>query len=84
MSFNLENGIATADFITKMVQEEGSRGALRPLIIILKTYLLQRNLNEVFTGGMGSYGLFVMVACFLKVLFIVLWNIYNLRSLIQE
>jgi non-canonical poly(A) RNA polymerase PAPD5/7 len=50
-----------------MIKAEGSGGALRPLVILLKTFLIQRKLNEVFTGGMGSYGLFVLVASFLKV-----------------
>jgi len=33
----------------------------------LKQFLLQRDLNEVFTGGIGSYSLFLMAVSFLQV-----------------
>jgi non-canonical poly(A) RNA polymerase PAPD5/7 len=39
--------------------------ALRPLLTVLKTVLHQRELAEVYTGGLGSYALLVMVAAFL-------------------
>ncbi len=37
------------------------------LVLVLKQFLLQRELNEVFTGGIGSYSLFLMVVSFLQV-----------------
>lgn len=40
---------------------------LPPLIFILKQFLLQRDLNEVFTGGIGSYSLTLMAISFLQV-----------------
>ncbi|XP_052457636.1 terminal nucleotidyltransferase 4B-like isoform X1 [Carassius gibelio] len=36
------------------------------LVLVLKQFLLQRELNEVFTGGIGSYSLFLMVVSFLQ------------------
>lgn len=43
----------------------GALPALRPLLTVLKTVLHQRDLAEVYTGGLGSYALLVMVAAFL-------------------
>lgn len=40
---------------------------LPPLIFVLKQFLLQRDLNEVFTGGIGSYSLILMAISFLQV-----------------
>lgn len=37
------------------------------LVLVLKQFLLQRDLNEVFTGGIGSYSLFLMAVSFLQV-----------------
>lgn len=37
------------------------------LIFALKQFLLQRDLNEVFTGGISSYSLILMVISFLQV-----------------
>ena len=40
--------------------------ALRPLVTILKLYLLQRNMNEVYSGGLGSFALIASVIAFLQ------------------
>lgn len=40
---------------------------LPKLVLVLKQFLLQRDLNEVFTGGIGSYSLFLMAVSFLQV-----------------
>lgn len=37
------------------------------LVLVLKQFLLQRDLNEVFTGGIGSYSVFLMAVSFLQV-----------------
>ncbi len=39
---------------------------MRPLILVLKLFLQQRELNEVYTGGIGSYALITLVAAFLQ------------------
>lgn len=41
---------------------------LRPLVLVLKQFLLQRDLNEAYTGGISSYCLLLMVYSFLQVL----------------
>lgn len=37
------------------------------LVLVLKQFLLQRDLNEVFTGGISSYCLMLMTVSFLQV-----------------
>ena len=40
--------------------------ALRPLTTVLKCFLSQRGLNEVYSGGIGSYALLCMIMTFLQ------------------
>lgn len=40
---------------------------LPPLVLVLKQFLLTRELNEVFTGGISSYSLILMAISFLQV-----------------
>lgn len=40
---------------------------LKYLVYVLKQYLLQLNLNEVWTGGISSYSLILMLVCFFQV-----------------
>jgi len=40
---------------------------LSKLVLVLKQFLLQRDLNEVFTGGISSYSLILLVISFLQV-----------------
>lgn len=42
---------------------------LPPLVLVLKQFLLQRDLNEVFTGGVSSYSLILMVISFFQVMY---------------
>lgn len=39
---------------------------LKPLVTILKLFLLQRSMNEVYTGGLGSFALILSLVAFLK------------------
>ncbi|XP_071824004.1 terminal nucleotidyltransferase 4B-like isoform X1 [Apostichopus japonicus] len=39
---------------------------LPQLVFVLKQFLLQRDLNEVWTGGISSYGLILMIVSFLQ------------------
>lgn len=46
------------------------------LILVLKQFLLQRDLNEVFTGGISSYSLILMAISFLQVsLFLICFHV---------
>ncbi|TFK22958.1 hypothetical protein FA15DRAFT_670964 [Coprinopsis marcescibilis] len=40
--------------------------ALRSLVLITKAFLAQRNMNEVYTGGLGSYSIVCLAVSFLQ------------------
>ncbi|KAL6100179.1 tent4a [Pungitius sinensis] len=63
ISFNVETGVKAASFIKDYVK---MFPVLPYLIFVLKQFLLQRDLNEVFTGGISSYSLILMVISFLQ------------------
>ncbi|XP_031142948.1 terminal nucleotidyltransferase 4A isoform X1 [Sander lucioperca] len=63
ISFNVETGVRAASFIKDYVK---MYPVLPYLIFVLKQFLLQRDLNEVFTGGISSYSLILMVISFLQ------------------
>ena len=63
VSFDVPNGPQAAAYVCQLM---ASLPPMRPLVMILKVFLQQRELNEVFSGGIGSYALLVMVASFLQ------------------
>ncbi|XP_027341411.1 non-canonical poly(A) RNA polymerase PAPD5 isoform X3 [Abrus precatorius] len=64
ISFDIDNGPKAADFIQEAVVKWPP---LRPLCLILKVFLQQRELNEVYSGGIGSYALLTMLMAMLRV-----------------
>uniref|UniRef100_A0A4W3HM79 Terminal nucleotidyltransferase 4A n=1 Tax=Callorhinchus milii TaxID=7868 RepID=A0A4W3HM79_CALMI len=63
ISFNVETGVKAAQFIKEFIK---GYPVLPYLILVLKQFLLQRDLNEVFTGGISSYSLILMAISFLQ------------------
>ncbi|XP_043286884.1 terminal nucleotidyltransferase 4B-like [Venturia canescens] len=63
ISFNMSNGVKSADFIKSYKRRYP---VLDRLVMVLKQFLLQRDLNEVFTGGISSYSLILMTISFLQ------------------
>ncbi|KAL5221594.1 hypothetical protein ABZP36_026307 [Zizania latifolia] len=63
ISFDVDGGPQAADFIKDFVKKFP---ALRHLCMILKVFLHQRELNEVYTGGIGSYALLTMLITHLQ------------------
>lgn len=63
ISFDVANGPEAADFIKAAM---GAIPPLRPLCLVLKIFLQQRELNEVYQGGIGSYALLVMLLTHLQ------------------
>ncbi|XP_035147685.3 terminal nucleotidyltransferase 4A isoform X1 [Callithrix jacchus] len=63
ISFNMETGVRAAEFIKNYMKKYS---LLPYLILVLKQFLLQRDLNEVFTGGISSYSLILMAISFLQ------------------
>ncbi|XP_056089792.1 terminal nucleotidyltransferase 4B isoform X1 [Rhinichthys klamathensis goyatoka] len=63
ISFNVQSGVKAANLIKDFKRQYP---VLPYLVLVLKQFLLQRELNEVFTGGIGSYSLFLMAVSFLQ------------------
>ncbi|XP_053669250.1 terminal nucleotidyltransferase 4B [Anopheles marshallii] len=63
ISFNMESGVQSAKLIKGFKQDYP---VLEKLVLVLKQFLLQRDLNEVFTGGISSYSLILMCISFLQ------------------
>lgn len=63
ISFNVETAVKASQFIKSYLKKYT---VLPPLIFVLKQFLLQRNMNEVFFGGISSYGLILMAISFLQ------------------
>jgi non-canonical poly(A) RNA polymerase PAPD5/7 len=64
ISLNQTNGISAGRIINRFLTAlPGSR----QLIVVVKAFLSQRSMNEVFTGGLGSYAVICLVISFLQV-----------------
>ncbi|XP_077542304.1 terminal nucleotidyltransferase 4B-like isoform X3 [Haemaphysalis longicornis] len=63
ISFNMNSGVKSACLIQSFKEKYP---ALPKLVLVLKQFLLQRDLNEVFTGGISSYSLILMTVSFLQ------------------
>ena len=62
----MTNGVEAAEIIKRFVQDQTFGTAIRSMMLILKQFLTQRHLNEVFTGGLSSYALLIMITSFLR------------------
>ena len=54
----ISKAAVTSSYISQEIQRKPE---LRPLILVLKAYLRQRDLNSSYTGGVGSYLLYHLV-----------------------
>ncbi|XP_018562851.1 non-canonical poly(A) RNA polymerase protein Trf4-1 [Anoplophora glabripennis] len=63
ISFNMCNGVKSAELIKTYIEKFP---VLPKLVYVLKQFLLERDLNEVFTGGISSYSLILMCISFLQ------------------
>nr|CAH7738261.1 unnamed protein product [Callosobruchus chinensis] len=63
ISFNMSNGVKSAELIKTYMEKFP---VLPKLVYVLKQFLLERDLNEVFTGGISSYSLILMCISFLQ------------------
>eukprot|EP00898_Chlorokybus_atmophyticus_P008181 jgi/Chlat1/8364/Chrsp80S07796 len=63
VSFDMLNGAEAVGFVKQMVEQ---MPALKPLCLVLKLFLQQRELNEVYSGGIGSYALIIMLIAHLQ------------------
>lgn len=63
ISFNQVYGVPTAQLILQCMQQYPF---LSPLAMIIKQFLAQRQLNEVYHGGISSYTLILMLISFFQ------------------
>ncbi|KAL5489934.1 hypothetical protein ACEPAI_4766 [Sanghuangporus weigelae] len=63
ISINQSNGVQAGEMINHFIREFP---ALRALVLIVKSFLRQRNLNEVYSGGLGSYAIVCLVVSHLQ------------------
>ncbi|KAI0780511.1 hypothetical protein BD413DRAFT_607803 [Trametes elegans] len=63
ISINQGNGVTAGKMVKQFLQE---LPALRSLVLIIKSFLSQRSMNEVFTGGLGSYSIVCLAISFLQ------------------
>jgi non-canonical poly(A) RNA polymerase PAPD5/7 len=66
VSFNIPGGIEAAELVKSFLKDKQCGHGIKALMLILKQFLHQRHLNEVFLGGLGSYALLIMITAFLK------------------
>ncbi|KAH8950107.1 hypothetical protein BDL97_10G066900 [Sphagnum fallax] len=57
------NGAAAREYVIERLRQFP---ALAPLVLLLKSYLHQRGLNDVYTGGLGSFSLTLMLVFYLE------------------
>lgn len=63
ISFNQESGIKSARMIQQFIQEYPF---LPKLVFVLKQFLYERSLHEVYYGGISSYSLILLLVSFLQ------------------
>ncbi|TKY84949.1 hypothetical protein EX895_006029 [Sporisorium graminicola] len=63
ISLNHTNGLTTASYVNSWLRKWPH---IRPLILVVKYLLMQRGMSEVFSGGLGSYSVIIMVISFLQ------------------
>ncbi|KAH9484478.1 Poly(A) RNA polymerase cid14 [Psilocybe cubensis] len=72
ISINQGNGLVSGQIITGFLKDmiPSAKGkeskALRSLVMITKAFLSQRSMNEVYTGGLGSYAIVCLAVSFLQ------------------
>lgn len=74
ISVNQSNGLLSGKIINGFLADIHPRGpnnsstslALRSIIMITKAFLAQRSMNEVYTGGLGSYSIVCLAVNFLQ------------------
>lgn len=67
ISVNQGNGVVAAEIVKGFLKDmHGGGMALKSLVMITKAFLSQRSMNEVYTGGLGSYSIVCLAVSFLQ------------------
>lgn len=64
ISLNQTNGVKAGRIVNSLLKQ---LPALQSLVMVVKLFLNQRSLNEVYSGGLGSYAIVCMTVSFLQV-----------------
>ncbi|ORX54819.1 hypothetical protein BCR36DRAFT_410625 [Piromyces finnis] len=64
ISANTESGLKSAKIMEKFLENSGYKQAIVALVLVIKQFLAQRYMNEVYSGGLGSYSVFILVTNF--------------------
>ena len=62
--FEQQSGLQSADYIKSELQD---LPILKPLVLVLKFFLAARELNETYSGGVGSFMLQMMIIAHLRI-----------------
>ncbi|KAJ1960955.1 hypothetical protein GGI12_003516 [Dipsacomyces acuminosporus] len=65
ISINADSGLGSAN-VQKSFSNHVYPYSLRAIVLVIKQFLSQRSMNEVYTGGMGSYAITLLVVSFLQ------------------
>ncbi|KAJ2004144.1 hypothetical protein GGI04_000534 [Coemansia thaxteri] len=65
ISINADSGVQSAA-MQRSFSETAYPHSLRAVVLVIKQFLAQRSMNEVFTGGMGSYAITLLVVSMLQ------------------
>ncbi|KAJ2345898.1 hypothetical protein GGF43_005106, partial [Coemansia sp. RSA 2618] len=65
ISINADSGMKSAQ-VQRSFAESVYPTALRSIVLAIKQFLYQRSMNEVYTGGMGSYAITLLVVSMLQ------------------
>lgn len=63
ISLGVANGAEAVHFVARQIK---AMPPLRPLVLVIKAFLKEAGMNEVFTGGLSSYSLCNMVIAHLQ------------------
>lgn len=63
ININHVNGVFAGKMVLGLLKE---LPALRALVLVTKAFLAQRSMNEVFSGGLGSYSIVCLAVSFLQ------------------
>lgn len=61
--FNMESGLKSAEKVKEYLKQYP---LLKKMLLVVKQYLHQQDLNEVYTGGIGSYSVILLIVSFFQ------------------
>ena len=63
ISFNMESGLRSAKKVKEYME---LYPLLKNMLLVIKHYLYEQDLNEVYTGGIGSYSVILLIISFFQ------------------